>query len=91
MWISESDDGFARWVSCGKCEADGPVNPKGNAKNSHQDVADAWNARRSDGLRNWLKAEMAKFPDDYGVVNQAKRDAYRLMQKQAEKLLDRPV
>lgn len=43
--VTITDDLFGCWVSCGSCEADGPMNPIGNEATSHQDAADAWNRR----------------------------------------------
>jgi Lar family restriction alleviation protein len=98
VYIDEADDGFARWVSCDECETTGPVNPKGNFENSHRDVAEAWNRRRSDGLRHWLRSEgdkcdeAAKRNSGVGSITPiVARDVYRRAEKQAEKLLDVPV
>lgn len=98
VYIDEADDGFARWVSCEECETTGPVNPMGNYANSHRDVANAWNRRRSDGLRSWLASEADK-SDQYArdhpgvgsITAIVQRDAYRRAERQAWKLLDVPV
>lgn len=79
------------WITCEGCDCKyGPLYP-----DTKQDVIDwmeGWNKRRSDGLRNWAKAELAKEWNEAAIrpTGQAVR-AYEAMLRQAKKLLDVPV
>jgi Lar family restriction alleviation protein len=47
-YISEADDGLARWVCCPTCDADGPPIEwrfGGTKDEAHKIVVDAWNKR----------------------------------------------
>jgi hypothetical protein len=73
------------WVECSRCELS-----LGNRK-SEQAAREAWNKRRSDGLRNWLKAELAKARESYDPCDWKDCAIYEAALKQAKKLLDVPV
>lgn len=86
------DRGSYSEIECDGCDAIGPCG------GDEREAAERWNKRRSDGLRNWLKAEGDK-ADAFAIQHSGfgsitaivRRDVYRRTEKQCEKLLDRPV
>jgi len=67
-WIDQDHDEWARWVTCSKCEADGPRirHPfHGKKEESRKFVVDAWNKRQG-GAHESPRQEIVRIARTYG-------------------------
>lgn len=74
-------------VVCQKCGCEGPLvlDHDDHTIPTDVEVADAWNRRRVDGLRNWLRVSRDL---SMSVGGTAEARAYQNTLRQLEKLLD---